>query len=283
MSVICHACTNDVQEERITCRGFCSAVFHLKCCHLPSEMLDEIDRNRQLFWMCKSCAAIMSDVRHKKNVKAAYDAGLEKQLSGHTELLGKLKLEILEELKIEIRSNFTKLTNTTSTTPVSSRRSGNRSRTIGSRRLFEKKDNNLPPLMTATGDSPSPSLGRLTVPVSKDKFWLYLSRISRDVSAEQITELAKHRLSTEDVEVIRLVAKSKDIQTMSFVSFKVGVSTNLKAKALSSSTWPKGMLFREFVDNRKAENFWKPPGLPINTPQTTPKSSESPHQMPMTE
>lgn len=113
---VCHACTNDIQDESVFCHGFCNAVFHPKCCHLPSVLLDEIIRNRQLFWMCKSCANIMSDVRHRKNIKAAYDAGLEKQLSDHTELLANLKKEILEDLKSEIRTNFTKLSNTVSVT-----------------------------------------------------------------------------------------------------------------------------------------------------------------------
>lgn len=284
MSVICHACANDIHEKTIACRGFCNAVFHPKCCHLPSELLDEVDRNRQLFWMCKSCASIMSDIRHSRDIKAAYGAGLEKQLGTHTELLGKLKQEILEDLKIEIRSNFTKLTNTASITPVSSRRSGFMSRTIGSRRLFPRKDNNVPNLMRATGESVSPSLGHFTVPAPVEKFWIYLSRISRDVTPEQIGELAKNRLSTDDVEVIRLVSKNKDVSTMSFISFKVGVSADLTSKALSSSTWPKGMLFRKFVDNRRVENFWKPQGLlQINIPQTTPKSANSSHQSSMTE
>lgn len=282
MSTLCHSCANEIHEEPVSCRGFCTAVFHLKCCRLPGELLDEINRHSQVFWMCNACAAIITDIRQKKNIKAAYDAGLEKQLSTHTELLGRLKQEILDDLKTEIRSSFAKVSNTALLTPVSSRRSGNMPRIIGSRRLFGKKNNNMPPPMQATGDSVSPSLGNFAVPEPIEKFWIYLSRISRDVTTEQIVELVKNRLNTDDVEVVRLVARNKDVRSMSFISFKAGITMDLKSKALSPSTWPKGMVFREFVDTRKNENFWKPQGQ-MNLPQTTPNSTSSNAQSPMME
>lgn len=259
MSLVCHSCANDIQDEKINCRGFCKAVFHPKCCGVSMELADQIDRNDQIFWMCKSCTIVMTDVRHRKNIKDAYDAGIEKQLSTHTKLLQQLKMEIMTDLKQEIRSNFTKIVNSSSATPVTSKYIGTLQRTIGSRRLFGRKDNDIPALMRATGDSLSPSFGCLTVPVrAEDKFWVYLSRIAREVTPEQIHRLTQCRLATENVEVVRLVAKNKDIQSMSFISYKVGVSMDLKEKALSSSTWPRGLLFREFVDNRKNQNFWKP-------------------------
>lgn len=134
--------------------------------------------------------------------------------------------------------------------------------------------------MHATGESISPSLGQFTIPAPVNRIWIYLSRIARDVTPEQINELAKVRLSTEDVVVVRLVAMNKDVNSMSFISYKVGVSADLKAKALSSSTWPKGMLFREFVDNRRNENFWKPTEL---SQRNSPKSTLRSHQSPMVE
>lgn len=262
MSFVCHSCANDIQGDRIDCRGFCKAVFHPKCCDNNKELWDTVNRNPQIFWMCNSCSIVMNDIRQRKNIKDAYDAGIEKQLSTHTELLEQLKKEIMVELKDEIRSNFTKIVNSSSITPVTTRPTRTLIRTIESRRLFQRKDENVPTLIHATGDSLSPSYGRLTVPIRSDtKFWLYLSRIASDVTPEQISDLVKNRLATQDVEVVRLVARNRDVQSMSFISYKVGVSTDLKTKALSPPTWPKGLLFREFVDNRKNQFFWKPEGV----------------------
>lgn len=77
--------------------------------------------------------------------------------------------------------------------------------------------------------------------------------------------LVLRRLGTDDVEVVRLVAKNRDVNTLSFISFKIGLSANFKDRALSSSTWPRGVYFREFQNLRSNENFWKPQVTPNQT------------------
>lgn len=94
----------------------------------------------------------------------------------------------------------------------------------------------------------------VAVPTSTDqreqKFWLYLSRIQPDVATEAVSAMVKANLETEDNPiVVKLVPKGKDISTLSFVSFKIGIDKGLKAKALDPASWPEGIMFREF------ENF----------------------------
>ena len=122
--------------------------------------------------------------------------------------------------------------------------------------------------MEGTSNSVSPSHGVTTVPLPTEKFWIYLSRISPDVTADQIVALANNRLGTSGAEAFRLVAKGRDVSTLSFISFKVSVDAELKAKALSASTWPSGILYREFKDERG--NFWKPQKT-VATPQPVPE------------
>ncbi|XP_062715023.1 uncharacterized protein LOC115256208 [Aedes albopictus] len=48
---------------------------------------------------------------------------------------------------------------------------------------------------------------------------------------------------------------------------------------MSNSTWPRGILFREFQDNRSSQNFWKPRLTPNRTdvvPANTPTNVSSP-------
>lgn len=54
-----------------------------------------------------------------------------------------------------------------------------------------------------------------------------------------------------------------DVNTLNFVSFKVGVDPKYRNAALDPSTWPRGILFREFEDNRSS-NYW----MPDTDPQT---------------
>lgn len=83
----------------------------------------------------------------------------------------------------------------------------------------------------------------------KDKFWLYLSRIRPDTTDNVISAIAKECLETTmDPEVVRLVPKGVDTSGLSFISFKVGLDPVLKNVALDPSTWPDGILFREFEE-----------------------------------
>lgn len=269
MTDTCHSCATDIKDLYIKCHGFCNAVFHPQCCGLNSSVFDEVKKNKQIFWLCKSCSSLMSDIRLRRTVRSAYESGQENVLDKHNEIVEKLKSEILIDLRQEIRTNFATLINSNSRTPKSSKcaAAGIKS---ARRRIFEKTDaaSRLPqqPLMCGTAESLSPSLGNIAAS-SSQTFWLYLSRISRDVKVEQVRKLATERLGTDNVEVVRLVANGRDISSLSFISFKIGLNADFKEKALSSATWPKGILFREFKDNRSIANFWNPNQTPN---QTTP-------------
>lgn len=280
MTTVCHACTADVTDMPVRCKGFCKAEFHLKCSKIPADIAEELIKNKQIFWMCQSCTKLMDDVRVRSSIRAAYETGQNKILSEHTEIVQNLKMEIMFELKNEIRSNFTALINSSSHTPKSGTHPAYAERFLGRRKLFQKQTANpQQELMCGTGNSLSPSTDNFTVPAPSQKFWIYLSRISRDVTADQVRELARQRLGTDDVEAVRLVANGRDISTLSFISFKIGINPELKAKALSTSTWPKGMLFREFRDNKAAANFWKPNRTPnAEASPSNLSSSHSNHQ-----
>lgn len=92
----------------------------------------------------------------------------------------------------------------------------------------------------------------VSVPISTkpvDKFWLYFSRIKPDVTNEAIVEMVKANLGLDNnPDVVKLVAKGADTSNMSFISFKVGLDPALKNNALDPSTWPEGIMFRQFED-----------------------------------
>ena len=275
MSLVCHSCAGEIDDFKVECRGFCKAIFHLRCSGIHADALEEMMNNEQFHWLCPSCTALMKEVRFRNTVRAVYEIGPNQALN--TDMMQSLKSEIMVELKAEIRTNFAKLINSSSCTPKSSKRVGFDPQTTRGRRLFSTAKESIPkqqpPLLLGTGSTPSPSNVIATVPPVLPKFWLYLSRIAKDVSADQICAFAKKRLGADDIQVTRLVAKGRDISTLSFVSFKIGMSMDLKSKALSTSTWPKGILYREF-NNRSGEDFWRP--IPVVT-------SDVPPNLPMEE
>lgn len=109
------------------------------------------------------------------------------------------------------------------------------------------------------------------------KFWLYLSRIQPNVTCEAVSAMAKANLETNDNPVVvKLVPKGRDISTLTFVSFKIGIDETLKSKALDPATWPEGILFREFENfgaqriqiPTKMPRFLTPSSLSAATPDT---------------
>lgn len=109
-----------------------------------------------------------------------------------------------------------------------------------------------------------------TVAKPAEKFWLYLSRIARTVTEDDISELVKICLDTDEhVEVRKLVRKDADLNQLAFISFKVGVSKELRGTALDPSVWPKGIFFREFENLSTDRDFWGPMKVP-RMDKTTP-------------
>lgn len=102
---------------------------------------------------------------------------------------------------------------------------------------------------TNTIDLSDLSVSCLTPAVSPPKFWLYLSGLHPLVTAEDIQKIASRCLKlTVPADVVRLVPMGVDIAKLSFISFKVGLDPSIKDLALDASTWPSGILFREFID-----------------------------------
>lgn len=84
------------------------------------------------------------------------------------------------------------------------------------------------------------------------RFWLYLSGFQPQISPDDVQKIVTRCLDlSSPCDVIRLVPKGKDVSTMSFVSFKIGLDPALQERALLASTWLSGLVFREFVDQSK--------------------------------
>lgn len=148
MSLVCHSYAGEIDDVKVKCKGFCRAIFHPGCSGIHAEVLEEVMRNYQVHWLCRSCTLLMKEV--------------------NSDMIQSLKTEIMNELKAEIRTNFAKLFNSSSCTPKSYKRVGFDPQTTKGRILFstakESIPNQQPPLLLGTGSTPSPSNVIATVP-----------------------------------------------------------------------------------------------------------------------
>lgn len=134
------------------------------------------------------------------------------------------------------------------------------------RDIAEKGTPKSHPELKLVGGTKSVEKGCLTVETVEkppEKFWLYLSRIARHVTEDDVSELVKCCLQTQNpIDVRKLVRKDADLNQFAFISFKVGVDKDLKQMALDPSIWPKGVFFREFKDIQTGRDFWGPTKMP---------------------
>lgn len=93
--------------------------------------------------------------------------------------------------------------------------------------------------------------------VRSRRFWIFFTRIAKHVSADSIRDMVCNSLQSTDIpEVVKLVPRWSNIETLRYVSFKVGVDWQYKDKAVMDSTWPTGLLFREF--EHREFSYWEP-------------------------
>lgn len=91
--------------------------------------------------------------------------------------------------------------------------------------------------------------------VSQGKFWLFFTRLRNTVNERQMFRMVSTSIGSENVAVKKLVADWKDVSTLPYISFKVGVDVEFKSVAMLPSTWPVGVCYREFYNTY---DVWEP-------------------------
>lgn len=260
---VCESCAHELTDQIVVkCNAFCSSKFCQRCSRMPDEILRAVNSSQNLFWACDACTDLMKKSRFRNAMVSVNDVN-------HTtidELKAEIRDYVLGEIKTEIRLNFKNFADNMPVTPigtlrplvqVSTRSKRNREDDIDQTRTRPQK------LFRGTGVAASSGMtttdGGPTIH-EEDRFWLYLSGISPEVTDDAVSSLVSSALETNDSIVTKLVPRGKDMSTLSFISFKVGLHPSLKEKAMTASSWPRGLVFREFVDDSRdnRRGFWKP-------------------------
>lgn len=207
-------------------------MFHMSCAGVSRALLGYFTSHKNnLFWMCVKCAELFEN-SHFRSISVC---------TQETSPLTSLS-EAIKDLRVEIKQLSSKPTPVPAP-PVPQNTAGQPSQTLRARHT---------PQSAAQYGSKETSQNIVTKQnptAGEDKFWLYLSRIRPDTAIEVVSALAKDCLDiSKDPEVVKLVPKGKDTTGLSFISFKIGLDPELKNIALDPSTWPEGILFREFED-----------------------------------
>lgn len=92
-----------------------------------------------------------------------------------------------------------------------------------------------------------------------ETFALFLTNIDKRATEYDVSQMVLRSLGAAEsdyIDVVKLVPRWKDFNSLDFVSFKIVLNENWKAKAMTASTWPKGIKFRKFIN--KQNETWRP-------------------------
>lgn len=264
----CYQCSAPIKSiDCLQCSGFCNQAVHLNCAGVKRPNMNFINEHKNALWFCDNCYDQLQNIKENPlNSTVNVTSAISEAINGP---IAELKCEIQEIKELTKTLAGNKLPTDPPALP--------RSRPWPSvKRPREPATRGTPksrPDAKLVGGTKSVEKNEKTVEtVAKpaEKFWLYLSRIARTVTEDDISELVKNCLQIdEDVEVRKLVRKDADLNQLAFISFKVGINKGLREIALDPSVWPKGIFFREFEHLSSARDFWGPIKVP-RTDRSTP-------------
>lgn len=243
---VCCACTGELDKaEEIVCKGFCRSTFHLKCAQQPDTIRDAAANCSQVFWMCVECTKMMENATFCHAISSTNKA-MEVMNAEHN--------KALTELRQEMEQNTAKINTILRQLPTAVQQKTGGARSISNsnnrkRPRIDEEDVQSESVVTVGTKEidPDVNIPLAEKKMNENKFWLYLSGFNPQASEDDVRGLVQRNLNTTDtIEVRKLVPKGKNLEELTFVSFKVGVGLQLKDLALLTSTWQKGITFREF-------------------------------------
>ncbi|XP_055619581.1 uncharacterized protein LOC129764491 [Toxorhynchites rutilus septentrionalis] len=271
----CAKCSNAITGiDFVICRGYCGAVFHMNACSGVTRALQSYfaSNRNNLFWMCDQCAELFENSHFRAITRQADE---QSPLCTLTTAITELRCEI-KHLHSKPVAEFSPATS------------------IGWPALEQRRALKRPRETDYTTRAPEncqigskkPMENVVSVPICNNnadrKIWLYLSKIRPDVSVEAVSAMVKANLGIEDnISVAKLIPKGRELESLTFLSFKIGLDHSTREKALDPSTWPEGLLFREFEDYG-SQKFPFPPKHKKPTTLLLPPETTQPPITPIT-
>ncbi|XP_053698921.1 uncharacterized protein LOC128745881 [Sabethes cyaneus] len=254
MASTCRTCSSAVNGiDRVICRGNCRSMFHRTCIPgLQRSTLDAISTyGDNLFWLCDECASSFNKWLQQPDPVATV-APVDDS-SKLCDAVDKLNTAVAD-LSYRIEKHFPCGSSVPALKIFNSRRQPGELPTPKRSRVDSAKD-----YASAVAVCGTRSIQRTikTVADERQQFWLYLSRLDPSHTVDDIVAMTQECLDITDTpKTIMLVKKNVDLSSLNFVSFRVEVPKELKDTALMASTWPTGVLVREFdFDQERSTRF----------------------------
>lgn len=233
----------DMKSDLFTiCEGLCAKSFHAECVGVIESAVCTFSSN--IIWICDPCMAAFCRFRENYSTVETTSTDLPKAIVDDVNQLKNTVAEIVQTLS--------QLVNIPD--PIAPH---NRSTPTSSPKTFD----GINEIISSTKQNPE----NVQLPTETDEsldenvFSLYLTNIDKRATENDISLMVARQLDVplaECLEVVKLVPKWRNSNTLDFVSFKIVLDRQLKSTAMTASTWPKGVKYREFVN--RFNGIWQP-------------------------
>lgn len=218
------------------CGGKCFKMFHLECAGLSLSDLSVLSYN--IIWVCDACMRDLCRYRVRKFADSTTNTLSSRTVEDEIHELKNTVAAIADTL-----ANVTQKTRPVpnSSTPISSLKVLN-----GTNETFDFACDDRSTMGSSSTDECR-------------EFSLYLTHIDRRATENDIKQMVSRSLSaplSDCYEVVKLVPRWRNVNTLDYISFRIMLDKKWKILAMNPSTWPKGVVFREFV-SRQSEP-WRP-------------------------
>lgn len=251
MSTTCGKCdvvfTKGQADSLIKCSGFCGKSFHATAeCSDLIKSNQSFDRNALLalknhenimfmFAGCRTCLKSVSFIQLATKVESVLSSLEDVKLELMNQVNGALK-----SMKEGLKEDISNISSKVAQQPVEVKQSY--------------------ASVVAPSYSPSNSESGIigsggeddvihSVPVKSKKF-VFVSRLNNSTTKEKLLSFIGKKLTTtteDDIICWPLVKLGVNTNTLSFISFKIGVPERNYQDLLNASFWPDGVLVREFI------------------------------------
>lgn len=262
--------------ETATCNGFCDGVFDLSCTKMDRAAFKAYKKDSNILWFCNTCLEMLINRSYKVDPAPSTPPVTTEPNEFIAMEFQKLSVEISNNRKL-IEDLATKIQYVPVQTPKLSEpvwRAVGTPTNPAKRRAVEE-------LVPATRTQPicgTKNVNNAGLKIIPPKFWLHLSKFETAMSENDVSAFVSEYLSSNDIQCIKLVPKGRDLSTMKYVAYKVGIDLNLEQLALTPSTWPVGLFVRPFKDygsNFQPMIFSRPVTPPISSSLTQPATESS--------
>lgn len=309
----CPTCNKPLESKAdgVNCDGPCAITFHANCLKVKKRTLQDLRASDQLQWYCTNCVKystknLLKELTISNQSVQSLTSVLETSMADSLEEVSETNQSVraltslLEQTLMGSLNQIKDIADSLVSTHSASQQSTQRNiHDLPSANKRQRNDNqysstNAPPKPPL----PSLSFGRkgatsslqavagttnnplLAAHMPKPCKQIYVTRLPPLTTTDNvIAYLLENDLISkpEDCRCIKLVPLAKDISTLTFVSFKIGVFDQSTFEAIMNvDNWSDGIGIREFVDTPKEpRDFHNAKKMKLDTRTPTPTETNN--------